>query len=189
MSNAGSKLRALREQLGLTMRDVENESERIARRQTNEDFFVPISRLSDFETKGVIPSIFRIYSLASVYRIQARDIFLLYGLNFDSAERQFAAPSFDCIQNLSLEEVHNHRKREQNTAPPLAGCYLLDLLLPRRHRESLIGDIEQDYRTSILPRYGRTAASIWFWKQVITEIVPGLYLRLVASFIKRLLGT
>lgn len=182
----GNELRLRRERLGLTMRDVETASERIARRHGNEEFFVPISRLSDFETKGVIPSIYRMYSLAVIYGIKSSEIFSFYGVSFDSP------PHVSTVETASTNRLQHTRITESDsrtvgtTAPPVAGCYLLDLLLPRKHRETIVGDIEQDYCTNILPRYGRTAASIWFWKQVFIEIVPGLYLRIAASFVKRL---
>ncbi len=65
---AGSNLRSLRERLGLTMREVESASARIAERHGNDEFTVSPSRLSDIETKGLVPSIFRLYSLAIIYR-------------------------------------------------------------------------------------------------------------------------
>lgn len=77
---ACENLRAIREELGLTLRDVETASERIARRRDNEEYLIPISRLSDFETKGVIPSIYRLYSLAAIYRCNFRDILSWYGV-------------------------------------------------------------------------------------------------------------
>jgi hypothetical protein len=61
--DSGSRLRTLREQLALTMRDVESASIRLAEKHRNEEFIVPLSRLSDFETKGIIPSLFRLYAL------------------------------------------------------------------------------------------------------------------------------
>ncbi len=64
---AGLNLRASRERLGLTMRDVENATLRIAERHGNDEFIVSPSRLSDIETKGLVPSIYRVYSLAAVY--------------------------------------------------------------------------------------------------------------------------
>ena len=63
---AGQRLRALREQLGLTIRDVEAASVRIASKHSNEDFALSLSRLSDIETKGILPSLYRLYSLAVV---------------------------------------------------------------------------------------------------------------------------
>jgi transcriptional regulator with XRE-family HTH domain len=65
---AGLNLRASRGRLGLTMRDVETASARIAERHGNDEFAVSPSRLSDIETKGLVPSIFRLYSLAVIYR-------------------------------------------------------------------------------------------------------------------------
>jgi len=189
MVSAGNNLRVVREKLGLTMRDVETASEAIARARGNEEFFVPISRLTDFETRGVIPSIYRLSSLATVYRIQPREIFSMYGVNFDSGQHSSEPKIPPVVQDDKQMVGALHREVKQgNVALPVVGCYLLDLLLPRKHRESLVGDIEQDFRTNILPRYGRTAASVWFWKQVVIEIVPGLYLRIAAGFVKRLLG-
>lgn len=82
-TTAGSALRIMREKLGLTMRDVETACERLGRKHSNEEYLVPISRLSDFETKGVTPSIYRLYSLAVVYRVTFRELLLLYGVELD----------------------------------------------------------------------------------------------------------
>lgn len=89
-----TNLRAVREELGLTMRDVEAASERIAYRRHNQEYLVPISRLSDFETKGVIPNIYRLYSLAAIYRRDFRDALSWYGVDLDvsPADMEAAAP-------------------------------------------------------------------------------------------------
>jgi len=71
---AGSNLRTVRERLGLTMREVESASARIADRHGNDEFSVSPSRLSDIETKGLVPSIFRIYSLAIIYHCDVREV-------------------------------------------------------------------------------------------------------------------
>ena len=186
MLTAGSELRRLRETLGMRMRDIEAASERISRKYSNEEYLVPISRLSDFETRDVIPSVYRMYSLAVIYRVGLSTILSLYGIDMRSI--QFASP-FRTSHLPDGEETSSDRcsiRAQQTIAPPVAGRYLLDLMLPRKHRESLVGDIEQEYRMEILPRYGRRWASIWFWKQVIWEIVPGLYLRFAAAFVKHL---
>jgi transcriptional regulator with XRE-family HTH domain len=85
MMTAGSALRIMREKLGLTMRDVETASEKLARKRGNVGYFVPISRLCDIETKGVIPSIYRLYSLAIIYRGDFLDMLRLYGIELDLA--------------------------------------------------------------------------------------------------------
>ncbi len=81
----GANLRGLREQLGLTMRDVETATAKIAERHQSEEFFVPIGRLSDIETKGVVPSIHRLYALAVVYRRDMRDLLALFGVDIAGA--------------------------------------------------------------------------------------------------------
>jgi transcriptional regulator with XRE-family HTH domain len=78
---AGANLRALRERLGLTMREVEGASLRIAERHANDEFAVSPSRLSDIETKASVPSIFRLYSLAVIYRCDVREVLSWYGID------------------------------------------------------------------------------------------------------------
>jgi transcriptional regulator with XRE-family HTH domain len=91
---AGLNLRGLRERLGLTMREVESASARIAERHGNEEFGVSPSRLSDIETKGLVPSIFRLYSLAIVYRSDLRELLAWYGidLSLSAADLQLNLP-------------------------------------------------------------------------------------------------
>jgi transcriptional regulator with XRE-family HTH domain len=93
LSDGGRKLRALREELGFTMREVESASIRIAKRLENEDFAIPPSRLSDIETKGVAPSIFRLYSLAAIYRCDYRDLLSYLGVDLNGLRVDFSAAS------------------------------------------------------------------------------------------------
>lgn len=85
MNCGGQNLRMLREQLGLTMRDVETASLRIAEKHHNEEFLIPPSRLSDIETKALLPSIFRLYSLAVIYRRDFRELLTWYDVDLNSA--------------------------------------------------------------------------------------------------------
>ncbi len=63
------------------MREVESASARIADRHGNDEFAVSPSRLSDIETKGLVPSIFRLYSLAIIYRFDVREMLSWYGID------------------------------------------------------------------------------------------------------------
>ena len=111
MSGGGQNLRLLREQLGLTMRDVENASSRIAERHGNDEYFIPPSRLSDIETKGVTPSIFRLYSLAVIYRKDLRELLSGFGvdLNAMATDLDILLPPkshvSDALANLSSVRV------------------------------------------------------------------------------------
>jgi transcriptional regulator with XRE-family HTH domain len=84
MLPAGKSLRTLREKLGLTMRDIETSSARMAEKYRNEEFSIPPSRLSDIETKGVLPSIFRLYTLAVIYRRDLRELLAWYGVDMNN---------------------------------------------------------------------------------------------------------
>ena len=76
----GAQLRSIREQLDLTLRDVEWESRRIARELRNNSFAIPFSRLHDIESKPFVPSIFRAYSLSRIYGMRLERILELYGI-------------------------------------------------------------------------------------------------------------
>jgi transcriptional regulator with XRE-family HTH domain len=87
---AGQRLRQLREELGLTIRDVEAASARIAARHGSEDFALSLSRLSDIETKGILPNIYRLYSLAVIYRKDIRELFAWFGVDVNEVARDVA---------------------------------------------------------------------------------------------------
>lgn len=70
----------------------------------------------------------------------------------------------------------------KKSSPPQVAQFAL-LLIPKRNREHLIGDMEEEYRTIALPKYGRFLACAWYWEQ--TAIAVGRYLLPV---IKRILG-
>jgi transcriptional regulator with XRE-family HTH domain len=80
----GQRLRALREEFGLTIRDVETASIRIATKHQNDDFIIPLSRLSDIESKGIVPSIYRLYALSVIYRRDMREFLAWYGVDLNT---------------------------------------------------------------------------------------------------------
>ena len=60
---------------------------------------------------------------------------------------------------------------------------LLHLLLPVETRESVIGDLLEEYRDSRLPSLGRFRANLWYWKQVF-----GFWLRAYWAFVVPVFG-
>ena len=80
MPRGGQDLRKLRESLGLTMRDVEEASRRLARRHRNPRLIISPARLSVIEAKNVVPSIYRVYSMSRIYDYPVHDILRFYGL-------------------------------------------------------------------------------------------------------------
>jgi len=62
-------------------------------------------------------------------------------------------------------------------APPKSAKFIL-LLLPKQNREHLIGDLEEEYSTVVLPEYGERKAQFWYWWQVLNSIAPILWSRI-----------
>jgi transcriptional regulator with XRE-family HTH domain len=77
---AGQRLRRVRERLGLRFRDVEEASQIIADRYGNEEFVIGLSRLSEIENKGLLPSIYRAYALSTIYRLDFSELLSWYGV-------------------------------------------------------------------------------------------------------------
>jgi len=111
MLSGGQSLRMLREQLGLTMRDVETASALIGAKHKSDEFAIPPSRLSDIETKGVVPSIYRIYSMSIIYRRDARELLSFFGvdLNKTADDLHLAFPPkshvADALQSSSAAHI------------------------------------------------------------------------------------
>jgi len=80
MEDAGQKLKRVRERLKLRYRDVEEASQRIAQRQKNDEFAIALSRLADIENKGTVPSLYRLYSICAIYRLDLSDVLEWYGI-------------------------------------------------------------------------------------------------------------
>lgn len=79
-SGAGPKLREIREGRGLTMRDVHAESRAIASKHGHRGFEMVPSRLHMLENDLSTPSIYRLYSLSTIYGLSVKELFALYGL-------------------------------------------------------------------------------------------------------------
>jgi len=94
----GQRLRKVRERLKLRYRDVEEASIAIANRHRNDEFIMQLSRLSDIESKGTVPSIFRLYSLCTIYRLNIGEVIGWYGVEFGQQGPDAAA--------ISIENTH-----------------------------------------------------------------------------------
>jgi transcriptional regulator with XRE-family HTH domain len=84
MERPGEKLKRARERLKLTYRDVVRASQQVAQRRGSDEFAIALSRLADIEHKGTVPTIFRIYSLCAIYRLNVADVLGWYGVPLES---------------------------------------------------------------------------------------------------------
>ena len=78
----GLRLRRIREAQGLTYRDVEKASYEIAVKRGRPDFILHISRLADIENRGVVPSLHKLYSLATILHLDPMEISSWYEAPF-----------------------------------------------------------------------------------------------------------
>jgi transcriptional regulator with XRE-family HTH domain len=83
MDRPGEKLKRARERLKLTYREVEKASQCVAERRGSDEFIIAISRLADIENKGTIPTIYRIYTLCAIYRLDLDEVLRWYGVPRD----------------------------------------------------------------------------------------------------------
>lgn len=84
LEEPGQKLRRARERLGLKYRDVREASHDLASAHGNNEFIIGLSRLADIETKGTVPSLFRMYTLCVIYKLNFGSVLRWYGINLEN---------------------------------------------------------------------------------------------------------
>lgn len=62
------------------MRDVQAQSAAVARRSRNRAFKFGISRLSQYEAQGVVPSVYALSAMATIYKRPLRELLGWYGV-------------------------------------------------------------------------------------------------------------
>ena len=82
MEEPGQKLKRARERLNLRFRECEKPAPRSPKHAATTRFpSVALSRLAFIEIKGTIPSIYRLYSLCAIYRLDLTDVLGWYGIS------------------------------------------------------------------------------------------------------------
>jgi hypothetical protein len=59
----------------------------------------------------------------------------------------------------------------QSGKHPVFAEYLLFLFLNRDDREQISGDLQEEFLTSVVPKFGVKRARLWYWVQTITTIL------------------
>src|SRR5579863_4406972 len=109
MEEAGQKLKRARERLNLRYRDVEQASQRIAERRESSEFGIALSRLADIENKGTLPTIYRLYTLCAIYRLDLDEVLRWYGVPRD----QFGGDA----AHIRLDSTHEIHLTPSQSAP------------------------------------------------------------------------
>ncbi len=79
----GQRLKALREALGISGRDVQAHSRLIARSQGNQRYCISHSSLVEIENSTRVPGVHKLFTLSALYRINFVDLLLFFGIDLD----------------------------------------------------------------------------------------------------------
>ena len=106
---AGQKLKALRNNRNITVREVERASRRIAEAKGDKRFRISNGWLAQLE-KGVSePGICKIFSLSVIYQVQFVDLIRLYDVDINEIEKYAPVASPTLTQLLSQDVGKNDR--------------------------------------------------------------------------------
>ena len=90
----GKRLRAEREFLRLSLRQVQDLSRTLAEQRKNSEFYLAHSTLADIENGKQTPSIYKLYSLSVIYRRQYQRLATYFDVPVDEAEKDHSALEF-----------------------------------------------------------------------------------------------
>jgi transcriptional regulator with XRE-family HTH domain len=80
MDHPGERFRHVRERLKMTYRQVAEASKNVAERRGSREFVIGISRLADIENQGKVPTIYRLYTLCAIYKLDLEEVLRWYGV-------------------------------------------------------------------------------------------------------------
>jgi len=166
MEQAGQKLKRIRERLNLRFRDVEEASIKIAERRGNDEFIVALSRLADIENKGTVPSLYRLYSLCAVYRLEISDVLSWYGIDMSSLAADATLIEHERTHLVGFRPVEGEVQVPLALDPglDLTRTVFLSRMIQRWGTLPLILLSKLDLRTF---RYGFIGTDDWFMNPII----------------------
>jgi transcriptional regulator with XRE-family HTH domain len=130
--SSGAKRKQLRDRLGLTLREVEARSRKLAEEEKSQDYFVSRGWLNNVENSSLTPSIYKIYALGVIYHENWSNILAFFGLRVADIGRDQALFGFP-----------NTRLMADSDEPEIP----VSLVVPVRVREDL-----QLEKTNLLTR-------------------------------------
>jgi transcriptional regulator with XRE-family HTH domain len=98
---AGERLKTLRVERRLTTREVEQLSLQISESKGNSEYYISHAWLTDIENGEFTPSIYKLYSLSTIYRSRFTDILEYFGLNLSDISRDQMAVRIPRTQIIS----------------------------------------------------------------------------------------
>ncbi len=88
---AGARLKEMRVRLGLSTRNVETKSLKIADDRHNREFYLSHAWVTDIEKGEFKPSIYKLYSLSAIYHVSYSEVLSCFGLPISELGRDRAS--------------------------------------------------------------------------------------------------
>ena len=89
--SAGQRLKAARERVGLSTRDVQRKSEQIALEKRNPEYYLSHAWLTDIEQDKFMPGLFKLYSISAIYDKSFTEVASYFGLRIADLGRDRAS--------------------------------------------------------------------------------------------------
>ncbi len=106
---AGEQLKEVRRRLGITTREVEEWSRKIAQAENIEEFYISNAWLTQIENRQSVPSIYKLYSLSVIYRAKFTDLLLLYDVDLEKISKHQLATPLEKTHLVGLEVYDKER--------------------------------------------------------------------------------
>ena len=166
----GRRVRGIRQQLRLKLGDL-RESERDINRASEDLLRVMQTMLEQVPRMQAKQATDHLNSL--YHRLLER--ITLYHQQSDAVAATIRAVGPIVFEDRTRDVARGYLPGLDATQPPKLADYVLDLLLPVKHRDSVPGCIHERfnelYAGRILPKYGRLWAQLWYWWQALGAIV------------------
>jgi transcriptional regulator with XRE-family HTH domain len=98
-------LKELRARLGISLREVEERSQKIAEALANPEFFVSNNWLTRLENTNSVPSIHKLLSLSAVYRVKVSELLPMFGIDEKLLEKYQIETAPQHTHLIDLEET------------------------------------------------------------------------------------
>jgi transcriptional regulator with XRE-family HTH domain len=109
-SRPGEHLKQIRLRLRITTRDVAELSQKISDQESNPEFAISNAWLTQIENSDSVPSIFKLYSLSSIYHVKFTDLLGLFHVDLHKlAQHQIDFPLKET--HLTTLEVYDDQRR------------------------------------------------------------------------------
>jgi hypothetical protein len=93
----------------MTTRDVTERSQRIAGFEGNEEFYISNAWLTEIENTEATPSIYKLYSISTIYHVRFSDLLLLFGVDLQRIGNHQLGMPLDNTHLTNIEAGDGHR--------------------------------------------------------------------------------